>query len=132
MQRGTGQQLVDGANFRLMDEVRYVQDRAAEHDSRLVILPRLLLFSTQTGRRLVARSCRASGRSGGLPWRSLAGIHRGDGEELCHWLDGNLTAWTARPSSTLKQSLGVSALFSATQYGSSSSRRDPKISNIFG
>jgi hypothetical protein len=49
IQRGPGQQLVDGANFRLMDEVRYVQDRAAEHDSRVVTLPQLLLFSTQTG-----------------------------------------------------------------------------------
>jgi hypothetical protein len=49
VQRGPGQQLVDGANFRLMDEVRYVQDRAAEHDSRVVTLPQLLLFSTQTG-----------------------------------------------------------------------------------
>jgi hypothetical protein len=84
MQRGPGQQLVDGANFRLMDEVRYVHDRSAEHDSRVVTLPQLLLFSTQTGGRLVARSCRASGRSGGLPWRSLAGVHRGDGEEPCH------------------------------------------------
>jgi hypothetical protein len=49
IQRDPGQQLVDGANFRLMDEVRYVQDRAAEHDSRVVTLPQLLLFSTQTG-----------------------------------------------------------------------------------
>jgi hypothetical protein len=31
-----------------------------------------------------------------------------------------------------EQSLGVSALFWATQYGSSSSRQDLKISNIFG
>ena len=45
IRRGPGQQLVDGANFRLMDEVRYVQDRAAEH-VRVVTLPQLRLFST--------------------------------------------------------------------------------------
>jgi hypothetical protein len=41
-------------------------------------------------------------------------------------IDGNAFAYT------LKRSLGVSALFSATQYGSSSSRQDLNISNIFG
>jgi hypothetical protein len=41
------------------------------------------------------------------------------------------TASTVRPSSTLKQSLRVSALFSATQYGSSSSGQGLKISNYF-
>src|SRR5260370_8705742 len=49
IQRGPGQQLVDGASFHLMDEVRYVQDRAAEYASRVITLPQLLLFSTQTG-----------------------------------------------------------------------------------
>jgi hypothetical protein len=49
MQRGPGQQLVEGASFHLMDEVRYVQDRAAEHTSRVITLPQWLLFSTQTG-----------------------------------------------------------------------------------
>jgi hypothetical protein len=106
IQRGPGQQPVDGANFRLMDEVRYVQDRAAEHDSRVVTLPQLLLFSTQTGDAWLLDPLPLAGREP--------------------------TASMARPSSTLKQSLGVSALFSATQYGSSSSRQDLKISNIFG
>jgi hypothetical protein len=49
IQRGPGQQLVDGASFHLLDEVRYAQDRAAEHASRVITLPQLLLFSTQTG-----------------------------------------------------------------------------------
>jgi hypothetical protein len=41
--------MVDGASFRLRDEVRYMQDRAAKHDNRIVTLPQLLLFSTETG-----------------------------------------------------------------------------------
>jgi hypothetical protein len=49
IQRGVGKQIVDGASFRLVDEVRHMQDRAAEHDSRIVTLPQLLLFSTETG-----------------------------------------------------------------------------------
>ena len=47
--RGPGKQLVDGAHFRLRDEVRYVQKRAAANDSRVIALPQLLLFSTETG-----------------------------------------------------------------------------------
>jgi hypothetical protein len=42
-------QRVDGASFRLMEEVHYIQERAAEHDSRVITVPQLLLFSTQTG-----------------------------------------------------------------------------------
>src|SRR5258708_18811306 len=49
MQRGPGQQRVDGASFHLIDEVHYIQQRAAEQDSRVVSLPPWLLFSTQTG-----------------------------------------------------------------------------------
>ena len=40
---------MDGAKFRLRDEIRYLQKRAAANDSRVVALPQLLLFSTQTG-----------------------------------------------------------------------------------
>jgi hypothetical protein len=35
--------------FRLAKEIRYIQQRAAEHDSRIVTLGPLVLFSTQTG-----------------------------------------------------------------------------------
>jgi hypothetical protein len=49
IQRGLGKQIVEGASFRLKDEVRYIQQRAAEHDNRIVTLPQLLLFSTETG-----------------------------------------------------------------------------------
>jgi hypothetical protein len=47
--RGLGKQRVDGASFRLMEEVHYIQERAAEHGNRVITVPQLLLFSTQTG-----------------------------------------------------------------------------------
>jgi hypothetical protein len=40
---------VEGASFRLADEVRYIQRRAANHDGRVVIIGQLVLFSTDTG-----------------------------------------------------------------------------------
>ena len=40
---------VDGATWRLADEIRYIQRRAAEYDSRIVTVGQLVLFSTQTG-----------------------------------------------------------------------------------
>jgi hypothetical protein len=41
--------MVDGKNFRLADEVRYIQRRAADHDGRIVTIGQLVLFSTETG-----------------------------------------------------------------------------------
>ena len=49
IQRGPGQRIVEGRSFRLADEVRYIQRRAADHDSRIVTIGQLVLFSTQTG-----------------------------------------------------------------------------------
>jgi hypothetical protein len=49
MKRGSGKQWVDGKRFRLADEVRYIQGKAAEHDGRVVTLGQLILFSTDTG-----------------------------------------------------------------------------------
>jgi hypothetical protein len=49
IQRGPGQQRVDEASFHLLDEVHYIQQRAAEQDSRVVTLPPWLLFSNQNG-----------------------------------------------------------------------------------
>jgi len=40
---------VDGESFRLADEVRYIQQRAAEHDERIVSVGQLVLFSSETG-----------------------------------------------------------------------------------
>lgn len=35
--------------FRLADEVRYIQRRAADHDGRIITIGQLVLFSTETG-----------------------------------------------------------------------------------
>ena len=49
IKRGSGRQMVDGKGFRLADEVRYIQDKAADHDGRIVKIGQLILFSTDTG-----------------------------------------------------------------------------------
>jgi hypothetical protein len=41
--------MVDGKSFRLADEVRYIQRRAAAHDSRIVSIGQLVLFSSESG-----------------------------------------------------------------------------------
>jgi len=46
---GAGRRMVDGKNFRLADDVRYIQRRAAKHDGRVVTIGQLVLFSTETG-----------------------------------------------------------------------------------
>ena len=54
---------MEGASFRLADEVRYIQRRAAKHDGRVVSFGELLLFSTDTGDAwLVDRSDRLAAR----------------------------------------------------------------------
>jgi hypothetical protein len=40
---------VEGKSFRLADEVRYIQKRAADYDGRIVTIGQLILFSTETG-----------------------------------------------------------------------------------
>ncbi|MCI0624609.1 MAG: hypothetical protein L0387_23680 [Acidobacteria bacterium] len=49
IKRGPGKRHVHGKDFRLADEVRYMQRRAAQNDSRIVSLGPVLLFSTETG-----------------------------------------------------------------------------------
>ena len=49
MKRGSGKQWVEGKGFRLADEVRYIQSKAAAYDGRVVTLGQLVLFSTDTG-----------------------------------------------------------------------------------
>ena len=49
IKRGPGKQIVEGKGFRLADEVRYIQRRAAYYDGRIVTLGQLILFSTKTG-----------------------------------------------------------------------------------
>jgi hypothetical protein len=40
---------VEGKSFRLANEVRYIQRRVADHDSRILTIGQLVLFSTETG-----------------------------------------------------------------------------------
>jgi len=49
IKRGPGKQWVEGKGFRLADEVRYIQNKAADHDSRVVGFGQLVLFSTESG-----------------------------------------------------------------------------------
>jgi hypothetical protein len=49
IRRGPGRQIVAGRDFRLADEVRYIQRHAADHHSRIVNVGELILFSTETG-----------------------------------------------------------------------------------
>jgi hypothetical protein len=49
IRRGPGQRIVEGKSFRLADEVRYIQRRAADYDGRIVTIGQLILFSTETG-----------------------------------------------------------------------------------
>src|SRR6516225_9002726 len=49
IKRGPGKRHIDGKDFPLADEIRYIQRRAAEHDGRLVTVGPLALFSTDTG-----------------------------------------------------------------------------------
>jgi hypothetical protein len=41
--------MVDGASFRLADEIRHIIRRAVVHDGRVVTIGQLTLFSTETG-----------------------------------------------------------------------------------
>jgi hypothetical protein len=49
IRRGPGKRIVEGKSFRLADEVRYIQRRAADYESRIVTIGQLVLFSTETG-----------------------------------------------------------------------------------
>ena len=49
IKRGPGKRHIDGKDFQLAEEIRYIQRRAAEHDGRFVTVGSLALFSTDTG-----------------------------------------------------------------------------------
>jgi hypothetical protein len=49
IRRGPGQQIIRGRDFRLADEVRYIQRHAAHQHGRIVTVGQLILFSTETG-----------------------------------------------------------------------------------
>jgi hypothetical protein len=49
IKRGAGRRAVEGKDFRLAEEIDYIQSRAAEHDGRFVTVGPLILFSTDAG-----------------------------------------------------------------------------------
>jgi hypothetical protein len=49
IRRGPGKRHIDASDFRLADEIRYIQRRAAGLDGRFVTVGPLALFSTETG-----------------------------------------------------------------------------------
>jgi len=49
IRRRPGKQMVEGKSFRLAEEVRYIQRRAADRHERVVTVGQLVLFSTETG-----------------------------------------------------------------------------------
>lgn len=49
IKRAAGSAWVDGKGWRLADELRYIQRRAAQHDGRFVSVGSLALFSTDSG-----------------------------------------------------------------------------------
>jgi hypothetical protein len=49
IKRRSGKTTVAGKDFRLAEEIDYIQSRAAERDGRLVTVGPLVLFSTKTG-----------------------------------------------------------------------------------
>ena len=49
IRRGPGKREINGKDFRLAEEIRYIQRRAAAHDGRMVTIGPLALFSTDTG-----------------------------------------------------------------------------------
>jgi hypothetical protein len=49
IKRGAGKTAMERKEFRLADEIDYIQSRAAQHDGRFVTLGPLILFSTDTG-----------------------------------------------------------------------------------
>jgi hypothetical protein len=49
VKRGLGKQWIEDKEFRLAQEINYIQRRAAEYDARFVTVGPFMFFSTQTG-----------------------------------------------------------------------------------
>lgn len=49
IKHGPGKRHIEGKDFHLAEEIRYIQRRASEHDGRFVRVGSLALFSTDTG-----------------------------------------------------------------------------------
>jgi hypothetical protein len=86
--RGPGQQIIGGRDFRLADEVRYIQRQAANHHGRIVTIGQLLLFSTETGDAWLLDPRRPARGKTGSRRRERADPHRGNRYHVRHRLEG--------------------------------------------
>jgi hypothetical protein len=131
IKRGAGKTAVAGKDFRLAEEIDYIQCRAAEHDGRLVTVGPLVLFSTDTGDAWLLD-----------PVDHLAArlARDGDPEELYFEKPTPASPSAGRVITRFSQMLSSSPTASppesppssATQHDASLSWVDRKISNIFG
>src|SRR3954470_19134248 len=91
IKRGPGKRIVEDKGFRLADEVRYIQRRAAYYDGRIVTLGQLILFSTKTGDAwLLDPADRLAARLAPRR-RERTDPHRGNRYHLRHRLEGQLS-----------------------------------------
>jgi hypothetical protein len=98
--------MVDGKDFRLADEIRHIQRRAARQDGRIVTVGQLILFSTQTGDAWLLDT------EDGL----AAPLARDGDPELVHIeeTDANFTIeWKGRDRGTARATLGEGLSVSA-------------------
>src|SRR6185295_5291109 len=131
IKRGPGKRIVEGKSFRLADEVRYIQRRAANYDSRIVTIGQLILFSTKTGDawlldpadQLAARLAR-EGESEPIQ------IEETDTTFAIGW-KGRFASRDQRSFTRMRTPAG-SPPSSATRPTSSPRRFDREISNMFG
>jgi hypothetical protein len=130
IKRGKASQLVDGKDFRLADEIRYIQEKAADHTLRMVTFGQLILFSTETGDawllevtdKLAARLARM-GTLNQFTWRRPIPVSPSAGR-------ASIVLKTT-PLSTLIARLAASPPSSAIPQKRSLNRADLKISNMF-
>ena len=128
---GAGKTALQGKDFRLAEEIDYIQARAAEHDGRLVSAGPLVLFSTETGDawlldpadHLAARIAR-DGDTEELYFEET------DSSFAVGWKA--ITRSTVMPSSSSTATPPASPPSSAIPPTASLNWADLKISNIFG
>jgi hypothetical protein len=131
IKRGLGQRLVNSRNFRLADEVRYIQRRAADRDSRIVTVGQLVLFSTETGDAwLLDPADRLAARLARDGMTEPIHIEETDTTFAIGWkgryrIEGSAFVYADDDS-------GRVTTISVTRRISSPRSVDPEISNIFG
>jgi hypothetical protein len=122
---------VEGKSFRLADEVRYIQRRAADRDGRIVTIGQLVLFSTETGDAWLLDPADPARRKAGSSGGERADPHRGNRYHLRHWLEGRYRIEGAAFVYSDHDTGRVTTIL-GTRSMSSIRRLDREISNVFG